>query len=123
MTIELDFCALKFFDNYVICEVFEGETLSTKESEIQTEIIIDYYKDKPFGYISHRIHSYAVNPSVYLKSCNTNGFLGFAIVSNNRLALQNAEIEKQFCNKKLKTYTKLEDAIDWFNLASKTCLN
>ena len=104
---------LHLYDNYIIAEVNEGETVTTLYADIITDLGNTHYKSKPFIYISNRINSYAVDPIVYKKTSEIESLIGFAIVSKKRIALRNTEIESLFSSKPLKLFTNLEDAITW----------
>ena len=110
---KLNFCELQFFDNYVICKVNEGVTVTPEKSQKQTETILDYYKEKPFVYITHRKNSYAVDPGIYSKSSKIKTLVGFLVVSSNFASIRSANFEKKFFDKPFKVYQKLEDACSW----------
>ncbi|WP_296384165.1 hypothetical protein [Winogradskyella sp.] len=111
----LDFCELNFCDNYVICKVNPGATVTTEKSQLQTETILDYYKEKPFVYITHRENSYAVDPKIYSKSSKIKTLVGFAVVSSNYSSVRNAHFEKMFFDKPFEVFTTLDNAISWAN--------
>ncbi|WP_055446128.1 hypothetical protein [Lacinutrix mariniflava] len=116
MLINLDFCSLELFNNYVICIVNEGVTICKKNSDKQTEFILNHFQNKPFVYITNRINSYSVNPLIYKNISKIKNLLGFAVVSQNETTLNNVEIEKLFFNgKPFKPFTDLEQAINWAN--------
>ena len=116
MLVNLDFCSLELFDNYVICIINDGETIGMHKSLNQTEFLLDYYNNKPFIYITNRINSYSVDPLIYKESCKIENLLGFAVVSNNVIVLNNVEIEKRFFKgKPFKPFTDLQEAINWAN--------
>ncbi|WP_452221977.1 hypothetical protein [Lacinutrix salivirga] len=109
----LSFCELNFQDNIVICKVFEGETVTQANSNHQTKVILNYFKDKPFVYITHRINSYSVDPNIYSNTSNIDNLLGFVVVSSNFASIKNALFEKLFLNKPFVVFNTLERAINW----------
>lgn len=111
--IKTDIGKIYIHNNYMIAEVNEGETVSQFKYKIVIEAAKTYYKDKPFIYISNRINSYAVDPIVYKKTSEIENLVGFAIVSKNRIALRNTEIESLFSSKPLELFTHLDDALAW----------
>ena len=54
MVLELDFCILKFTKNYIISTVNEGVHITEDKAEQISQEINNYYKAKPFIYITHR---------------------------------------------------------------------
>ena len=65
MRIELDFCILHFFDGYVISYINEGEIVTFDKSSIITKTAVELYGSSKFVYITNRVNSYSVDPSVY----------------------------------------------------------
>jgi len=110
-----DFCILKFYDNYVISIINEGVIITEKISKKISKTAINYYQGKPFVYITHRIHSYSVDPNVYYNVSKIKNLAGFVVVSDNKSSIKNAIIEKIFLNKPFQIFSSLEDAILWAN--------
>lgn len=108
-----DFCILKFYDNYVISIINEGVTVSKDISDKISNAALDYYQGKPFVYITHRIHSYSVDPNVYTDVSKIKNLAGFVVVSESKMSIKNALLEKIFLNKPFQIFTSLEDAILW----------
>lgn len=119
MTIELSFCKMIFSQNYVICNIHEGETVSVEKSNLQTEVILDHYQDKPFVYITHRIHSYSVDENIYADTSKIENLVGFVIVSSSKASIKNALFEQMFLDKPFEIFEDLEDAILWANTTCK----
>jgi len=113
MTIELSFCKMVFSENYVICSINEGETITAEKSNLQTEVILDHYRDNPFIYITHRIHSYSVDPSIYSETSKIETLVGFVVVSSSKSSVKNALFEKMFLNKPFEIFEDIEDAVLW----------
>ena len=111
----LDFCILKFYDNYVISIINEGVTITEEISQKISEAAVNYYKNKPFVYITHRIHSYTVNPNVYLNVSKIKNLIGLAVVSESKWSIKNAILEKIFLDKPFQIFSNLDDAILWVN--------
>lgn len=110
---DLGFCKMKFYDNYVTCNINEGVTLCQQKSRKQTREILNHFDNKPFVYITNRINSYAVDPSIYNESSQIENLVGFAVVSKNHFALNNAKVEKLFLNKPFELFNDLNDAKQW----------
>ncbi len=111
----LDFCILRFYDNYVICNVNEGENVTIEKSNEQTEVILEHYKDQPFVYITQRINSYYVDPNIYSDSSKIDTLLGFVVVSPDKDSVKNALFESVLLDKPFEVFDDLEDAVWWSN--------
>lgn len=110
-----DFCVLKFYDNYVISIVNEGVVVSKTISDKISKAAIDYYQGKPFVYITHRIHSYSVDPNVYIDVSKIKNLAGFVVVSDSKTSIKSALLEKIFLDKPFQIFSNLEDGILWAN--------
>ena len=111
----LDFCILKFYDNYVISIINEGVNLTVELSNKMSQIALDYYKDKPFVYITNRLHNYTVDSEVYIEISKMKTLAGFAVVSDTKPSIKNALLEKIFLTKPFQIFNYLDDAILWAN--------
>lgn len=107
------FGIISIHDNYVIGVMNEGATVTIDVNNAVLRIFDQYYKEKKFIYISHRLNSYAVDPNVYKRTAKIKNLAGIAIVSKNQMALKNAEIEKLFINIPFETFINLEEATQW----------
>ena len=114
-TLELDYCTLRFFDKYVICIIKKNEHITIEKSNNQTAIILEHYKDRPFVYITQRIHNYAVDPTIYHDTSKIKTLLGFVVVSKGVSSIKNAIYEKLFLDKPFEIFEDIEDAILWSN--------
>jgi hypothetical protein len=112
-TQKYNFCTLNFYDNYMVAVINKDIHLAPVENLVLIDAANDYYKDKPFVYITHRKHSYSVDPIVFVKTAKIKNLLGIAVVANVPVSKGNAEIEKLFYNKPYEIFNALEDAIAW----------
>ncbi len=110
-----DFCILKFYDNYVISIVNEGVVVSKAISDKISEAAVNYYQGKPFVYITHRIHSYSVDPNIYKDVSKIKNLAGFVVVSDSKTSIKSALLEKIFLNKPFQIFSNLEDGVLWAN--------
>ena len=110
-----DFCILKFYDNYVIRIVNEGVVVSKAISDKISKAAINYYQGKPFVYITHRMHSYSVDPNVYKDVSKIKNLAGFVVVSDSKTSIKSALLEKIFLNKPFQIFSNLDDDILWAN--------
>lgn len=113
--LELDFGKVWFKDNILIAELNEGILFDVENNRKLLEIGKKTFQDRPYGYISHRINSYAVNPMVYLESANISNLKAIAVVTNSVVSNNNAVLEKQFYrdSNSFEIFTSLDEAIEW----------
>ncbi|NRD20262.1 hypothetical protein HNV08_09410 [Winogradskyella eckloniae] len=112
-TVETEFCTVNFYENYIITIIKEGIHIEQYHNETLINMAEDHYKSTPFVYITHRIHSYSVNPNIYKTTSKMKSLAGFAVVTKDYKALKNAQIEKLFLNKPFEIFSNLEDALTW----------
>ena len=114
--LKFDFCEMHIYDDYVIVVMNEGVTISPAHNQTLLNVVDTYFKNKKFVYISNRINSYSVNPTVYFETSKINNLAGFAVVSKDFKAKSNAEVEKLFMDKPFEIFNTIEEAVDWVNV-------
>ena len=102
-------------DKILVNEMNEGALLDVETNREILEIGRNNFGDEFFGYISHRINSYAVNPMVYRESAEHPQLKAIAVVSENKLVRETARLEQQFYTNKnsFGIFNNLEEAKDW----------
>lgn len=110
-----DFGEIDVFNNFVIAIMKEGITVIPEYNKHLVDIATTYFSNRPFGYITYRKNSYAVDPMIYLKTSDIKNLVAFAIVADDSQKTSNIEIEKHFLKKPLRGFTNLDDAKDWVN--------
>ncbi|MEM0516881.1 hypothetical protein [Aequorivita flava] len=111
--IRLFFGKAHVFPNYLVVYMNEGITVKPEYNTHLINIAQKYFKDRPFGYITNRINSYAVNPLVYLQTSKIENLVAFAIVSNPDIKKSNVELEKIFMKIPFEHFSELELAKKW----------
>ncbi|MCA0133223.1 hypothetical protein [Winogradskyella alexanderae] len=114
-SLTLDFCNVSIYDNYMVVVINEGVTVLLKHNNILAELAKDYFENKPFVYITHRLNSYSVDPNIYIETSKIDNLRGFAVVSKDYKARSNAEVEKMFLSKPFGIFSELEEAYEWAN--------
>lgn len=114
-SLKYDFCEIEIYDNYLVSVMFEGINLTPDKNDILLNIAAKYFKNTNFGYITNRLQSYSVDPSIYIETSKIENLVSFAIVSSKKINISNTEIEKLFYKKPFKHFTSLKDAIEWTN--------
>ncbi|CAL66474.1 hypothetical protein [Christiangramia forsetii] len=114
--IELDFGKLYVHENILIAKLDEGILLNVQSNKRLLKLGAEIFKNKDYGYISHRVNSYAVDPMVYIDSAKTSSLKAIAVVSENEMTRKNAEgVEKKFYkdNNCFSVFRTLEEAVVW----------
>ncbi|QED37058.1 hypothetical protein FK178_04735 [Antarcticibacterium arcticum] len=113
--LELDFGKVWFKDNILIAELNEGILLDVESNRKLLAIGKKNFGDDPYGYISYRINSYAVNPMVYLDSASISNLKAIAVVSTSDMCRNNAVLERQFYkdSNSFEVFETLEEAVSW----------
>lgn len=113
--IELDFGKVWFKENILIAELNEGILFDVENNRKLLEIGKEIFSNKPYGYISHRKNSYAVNPMVYLESASTPNLKAIAVVTNDETCRNNTLLERQFYKDadRFEVFDTLDDAFNW----------
>ncbi len=119
--VDFEFGSARILENAVIMKMHEGVTITIEHNNYLVDIKKKYFKNRPFGYISHRVHSYSVNPQVYKESSKIDSLIGFAMVSRKKIHISNSEVEQLFLQKPYKVFDNLDDAVKWIDdLIAKT---
>ena len=106
---------VEIYDDFMLAQLNEGITLNI---DTVGEILIigrKHFPKKPFGYITIRKNSYAVDPTMYLKIFEIENLKAIAIVSEKIMDTHNIKIEKHFFNKPMNIFKSLPEAIIWVN--------
>ena len=78
---QLDVGKIQVYDNYLVAIFDEGATLTLERAYQIIGISEIHFRDKPFGIISHRKHSFAIDPVVYTYLRELENLRAYAIVS------------------------------------------
>ena len=104
-----------FYPNIILGEFAEGVHV-TKANVIEPiQLAQKIYSDgRPFIYVSHRLHSYSMDPVGYGEVVSMfPNFIGFAIVSTNKYRRMLANLERLFIKRPIAVFHTLEDAFVW----------
>ena len=111
---KLDLGSLVFFEDYVITEFKEGIHITYDNFAESRALIKSIYKDRPFGFIANRKHTYSINLTD-ATNFNTSfpNLKAYAVVSNTMFGKGIFEIENQFFKYNRKIFKDLESAKIW----------
>ncbi|QYA26538.1 hypothetical protein G3I01_13855 [Gramella sp. MT6] len=114
--IKLDFGTAYIHENILIAKLNEGVLFDVDSNQKLLDLGAEIFNGKNYGYISHRVNSYAVDPMVYFESANATNLRAIAVVSENEMTRRNAEeVEKKFYkdNSCFEVFQTLEEAVTW----------
>ena len=114
-TLLFEFGEIRIFKNFVVAVMKEGITVIPEYNDELFKISKKYFHNRPFGYITYHINSYAVDPMVYIKTSTITNLVAFAVVSVDELRISNLEVEKRFLKKPFMHFTDLDTAKNWVN--------
>ena len=109
------------FETFVVSEINEGVCLNWEDhGKVITEDVCYYLNTNGSNliYIAHRINSYSVIASDWLKFFKSSYTLkGYYIVSENSSGLLNSMIENLFFKVKIKRFSSLDAAVNWTKIS------
>ncbi len=109
----LSFCQLELHNDYVIATMNEGIVVNKENNAVLIEIAKKHFKGKPFVYITHRINSYSVDPTVYIPTAKIKSLKGFAVVSQSPIQRAHTNYERKFFGKNFQQFNTIEEALEW----------
>ncbi|MDH7446835.1 hypothetical protein [Aquimarina sp. 2201CG14-23] len=109
----LDFCQIEIHKDYLKVIINEGVTVSPKHNDVLLDIVEKHFKNKAFVYITHRLNSYSINPTIYLETAKIKNLIGFAVVSSDPQQKLQTKVEKTFFNKEFRQFDTMESALTW----------
>ena len=110
---QLEVGKVQVYENYMVAIFEEGATLTLERAYQIIGISEIHFRNKNFGYISLRKHSYAIDPTVYTYLRELENLKAFAIVSVKEIDMHNFKIEKLFYKKPMKFFIDYNNALAW----------
>jgi hypothetical protein len=105
------------FDGFVISEINEGVSFSWEShAELIVKDVTDFTQcdGSNIVYISHRIYSYSLVPTDWLKFFrNSFELKGYGVIGYHKMSFVNTVIENLFFKKKIRRFNSLNSAIQW----------
>lgn len=109
----LEIGVVQVYKDYMVAIFEEGATLTLERAYQIIGISEIHFRNKAFGYISLRKHSYAVDPTTYTYLRELSNMKAFAIVSVKEIDMHNFKIEKLFYKKPMKFFIEFDNALAW----------
>ncbi len=112
---DLGFTKIEIQVDYIKSTINEGHLVTPDHTKLLMEFVKKYFDNKPFVYISNRINSYSIDPTIYHEATKINNLIAVAVVSKNERQRKLTELESKFFDKKLKYFTNIKEALVWKN--------
>lgn len=109
----LYFCDVTIYKDYLKVVIKEGVTVLPEHNSVLLEMVEKHFKDKPFVYLTHRIHSYSVDPAIYFLTSKISNLAAFIVVANDPQQEQQVQVEKKFFNKEFRLFKNMDEALVW----------
>lgn len=109
----LPFCSLKIYDNYMVVIMNKGVHISVEYNEVLQGLAEQYFRNKPFVYLTWRKNSYSVDPAIYKHTASIKNLVAFGVVAEIPVSKANATVEKHFMPKPFEIFDTLADAQSW----------
>ncbi len=109
----LDIGTVQVFDDYMVATYNEGVTVTLERVYQLIGISEIHFRDRPFGFISNRKNSYAIDPTIYNYVRELQNLKAYAIVSVKEMDMHNFTIEKMFYKKPMKFFIDYNNALAW----------
>lgn len=105
------------FDGFVISEINEGVSFSWEShAQLIVKDVTDFTQcdGSNIVYISHRIYSYSLVPTDWLKFFkNSFELKGYGVIGYHKMSFVNTVVENLFFKKKIRRFNSLNSAIQW----------
>ena len=109
----LDIGKVQVYDDYMVAIFDEGATVTLERAYQVIGISEIHFREKNFGYISLRKHSYAIDPTIYGYLRELENLRAFAVVSIKEMDMHNFKIEKLFYKNAMKFFIDYNNALKW----------
>ena len=113
--LDLDFGTIKIYEQLLVSELNEGILFNVENNRKLLLLGREVFQGRPYGYISNRLNSYAVDPMVYRESAEHPELKAIAVVSSNDFTRKSAMVEQSFYNDKnlFRIFSSYEAAEKW----------
>ncbi|PRP66872.1 hypothetical protein [Nonlabens agnitus] len=111
---ELEFGKFSIYPNIMIGEIYEDVHFDLELNKIVCDIARSHFGDtKNFGYISHRLNNYSIDPMVHHLNKDFNNLKCFAVVNPTGIKPA-AKIESKFYYKdRFYSFLEMDEAVTW----------
>ena len=99
------------FENYLINQIKEGETVVVEHDQTLRAMKDKHFKDRKMVYTANRVNSYSVNPLVYLKGDEIDNLKAICRVTDSAMNWNTALYENKFSSKPFEIFSNMNEAI------------
>lgn len=110
---ENDFGTFYIYPNIVVAVIQEGTNLDIDRVSELVAISERNFQLEDFVYISIRVNSYSIDPTIYSHLIDMKNLKGIGIVTEKTLYRQNFRVEKHFYSENMEIFDNTENAIRW----------
>ncbi|THD66697.1 STAS/SEC14 domain-containing protein [Robertkochia marina] len=114
-TEKIDTGTFYIYPGFVIGIISEGANLKLEQLSSLVLLYEKYFSTKDFVYISYRVNSYSIDPTVYPYLLEIKTLKGIAVVTEKESFRQNFQIEKVFYSGNIRIFPTILEAISWAN--------
>ncbi|WP_299315720.1 hypothetical protein [uncultured Aquimarina sp.] len=108
-----NFGLAEIYEDYIKVIINEGITVTPDDNSILLEMVENHFQNKAFIYITHRINSYSIDPTIYFETAKIPNLVGLAVVSDDPNQKNQIRVEKTFFNKEFRQFNSMESALLW----------
>lgn len=120
--INLDFGQVYVLDAILISVIREGILFNAEKNQELINLGDELFKGQPYGLISNRKYSYAVDPLIYRQISKVENLKAIAIVTNSDMVkLSVSKVEQRFykSSNSFEIFDDLDRAINWMQFEVK----
>lgn len=112
---ELAIGSFECYPNLVIGRIHQGVKINLDNALPVMAIGVNYYNESnPVVYLSDRMHSYSIDPTMHLEAHKLFPFvLGYGVVAYNELNYRVAQLETRFLPCEGGVFRSMEDGLRW----------
>lgn len=110
-----DFGDIYISNRFLIGKMFVGTKINEKHNLILKNLIDTYFVNKPFVYISLRVNTYKVDPTLFINTSKIKNLIGGAVVSEGFEGKKKAEKDFEYLEKPFRIFDTIEEAKAWGN--------
>jgi len=109
----LSFGSLEFCDDYVVCTIDLGVDLDAQKVDVLIESLNHHFGNRPFVYISNRIHDYSLNPTESKRLFSSTKIKAAAFVLVRKFSFESFLTEKVFYKIPTAVFPTVAEAVKW----------
>jgi len=109
----LPFGNLQYFEDYVISTIDGGIDLDRSCVDTLIDHLNQFYGNRPFAYITHRVNDYSLNPAEAKRLITETQIRMAAFVLLRKFSYDSYQTERAFYKIPTAAFGTMEEAINW----------